>query len=73
MMYQPSSRSEVRELKKAAKFAAKHGKLAINHQGNIVRGYEDEGVFFYVYESEVESGKFTVLGQLSPERVHYLE
>lgn len=69
----PETKRELKHLRKIAKFAAKHGKLAINQETEIVRGFEGYGFFWYVYESEVKSGKFTILGQVMPENVHLLE
>lgn len=69
----PETKRELKHLRKIAKFAAKHGKLAINQETEIVRGFESHNYFWYVYESEVKSGKFTILGQVMPENVHLLE
>lgn len=69
----PETKRELKHLRKIAKFAAKYGKLAINQETEIVRGFESHNCFWYVYEKEVESGKFTILGQVMPENVHLLE
>lgn len=72
-IHNPETKTELKHLRKIAKFAAKHGKLAINQETEIVRGFEAYGFFWYVHEKEVESGKFTIVGQVMPENVHLLE
>lgn len=69
----PKTKRELKKFRKIAKFAAKHGKLAINQETEIVRGFESHNYFWYVYEKEVENGRFTIVGQVIPENVHLLE
>lgn len=69
----PETKRELKKFRKIAKFAAKYGKLAINQETEIVRGFESHNYFWYVYEREVENGKFTIVGQVMPENVHLLE
>lgn len=69
----PKTKRELKKFRKIAKFAAKYGKLAINQETEIVRGFECCGIFWYVHEKEVESGDLTTLGHVTLESIHLLE